>query len=241
MNENRKRRQVEEQKLWSIGQHNGLLTPLIDFTIYPYHALFFAFAEREIDETVEFRAVYAINQTIVKFINHEIIHDQGINIFNNALRNPPYDENFRHELLMIGAGMHTDFSTWVSTGSPPETAMQRLCEIKLGQLDQKTLKIYHPSSNENKRIHAQGGLHIYSNEDVSIETWVRRNYALIPLYRDAVILTKLLIPNHERCAILSGLNNMNINYLTIYPDMEGAARHCNLTLEMGHLSKIRGY
>jgi hypothetical protein len=39
--------EAEKLKLWSIGQHNGLRTPLIDWTTYPFTALFFAFAEQD--------------------------------------------------------------------------------------------------------------------------------------------------------------------------------------------------
>ena len=46
-------------RLWSLGQHHNLLTPLIDWTVYPYVALFFAFVETSSQETP--RAVYALS------------------------------------------------------------------------------------------------------------------------------------------------------------------------------------
>ncbi len=37
-----------------------------------------------------------------------------------------------------------------------------------------------------------------------------------------IVLTKVVIPNSERTAVLKCLNRININYLSLFPDFEGA-------------------
>lgn len=82
-----------------------------------------------------------------------------------------------------------------------------------------------PMSDENQRLVNQGGLFTRSPDDVDLTKWVQKNY---PGEIKGYNLMKILIPNKDRESCLKGLNRMNINHLTLFPDLYGATKFCNL-------------
>lgn len=62
------RRIKSDNEWWAIGQHNGLVTPLLDFTEAPFVALYFAFEEIDTDGS-EYRTVWALNHEVVGMVD----------------------------------------------------------------------------------------------------------------------------------------------------------------------------
>ncbi|MGZ8959283.1 MAG: FRG domain-containing protein [Methylosarcina sp.] len=86
-----------------------------------------------------------------------------------------------------------------------------------------------PLSDENHRLVSQGGLFTRTLADVPIEDWVEQNY---PADDSGLTLLKILVPNRDRDVCLRTLNRMNINPLSLFPDLSGASKYCNLFSEV---------
>lgn len=82
-----------------------------------------------------------------------------------------------------------------------------------------------PLSDENPRLINQGGLFTRSPDGQTIEEWFTKNF---PDEKRYMILVKILIPNRDRDTCLKDLNRMNINHLSLFPDLFGASQFCNI-------------
>lgn len=95
----------------------------------------------------------------------------------------------------------------------------------------ETITFIRPLTDENQRLISQNALFTRSLLDIDIEQWIRKHFhgekRMPKLY-------KLLLPSEERLTALRSLNRMNINFLSLFPDVEGASLHCNMTLEIDH-------
>lgn len=91
------------------------------------------------------------------------------------------------------------------------------------------IEFIRPLSDENQRLVNQGGLFSRGPTQKALEAWLKDTHS----ERDeGYILIKILIPNSEREVCLKALNRMNINHLTLFPDISGASRFCNLFSEV---------
>lgn len=82
-----------------------------------------------------------------------------------------------------------------------------------------------PLSDENSRLVSQRGLFTRNYTKQSIEGWVKENQESND---DSYTLMKFLVPNADRSKCLQLLNRMNINPLSLFPDLSGASQYCNL-------------
>lgn len=81
--------------------------------------------------------------------------------------------------------------------------------------------------DENARLLSQRGMFTRTHPEVDIESWVRNAF---PGEEETWVLIKIVLPNEDRVRAL----RMNINYLTLFPDLLGAALHTNLSAVIPH-------
>ena len=99
---------------------------------------------------------------------------------------------------------------WKSSGKPP------------------ILEKIRPLQDENDRLVSQSGLFTKSPLGITIDDWVNENHP----DKQAATLMKFIVPEKNRLECLRTLNKMNINHLTLFPDLYGSSGHCNKNLEI---------
>ncbi len=94
-----------------------------------------------------------------------------------------------------------------------------------------------PTTDSNYRLVNQAGLFLKMPQGRDLETIVRENFAEesreqaefdVPL----VVLEKIEIPDDGRIECLKFLNKMNINRMSMFPDLDGAAHYVNVLWEL---------
>ena len=65
----------DDLEMWALGQHHGLKTPLLDWTLSPYVALFFAFEHADDTANNPSRVIYALNKSKVEHRVQELLKE----------------------------------------------------------------------------------------------------------------------------------------------------------------------
>src|SRR5262245_30380766 len=85
-----------------------------------------------------------------------------------------------------------------------------------------------PQSDENARLINQCGLFTRLPDTSSARTLEDQIRACFPDDHDEVVLLRIPLKNCERIEILRDLNRMNIHRASLFPDLSGAGRYCNM-------------
>lgn len=107
---------------------------------------------------------------------------------------------------------------------PAVDRVRRVLE-ESGDVDIPVVEILLPLMDENARLVSQGGMFTKAPEGMTIEEWVTRSFP----DHESSVLVRIEIPDVLRETVLKSLNRMNINTLSLFPDLDGAARYVNMS------------
>ena len=91
------------------------------------------------------------------------------------------------------------------------------------------VQLVDPETQDNPRLTSQSGLLLKLSIARSLEEWVKEHFR----GDDRVALLKITIPNEDIEYCLRDLNRMNINHLSLPPDLTGAAAYANTLFRVG--------
>lgn len=212
---------MSEDDWWVLGRHNGLATPLLDFTFSPFVAVFFAFHEAV--PGAQFRSTWGLHLPTL----HKILHK------SESLRRRK--EDLEDQASQIWKQHHTedDKGNYVVTGQAKSRQDSLHDQIRSLPDLNDTVRIIIPQVTTSARPAAQKSILLKSSSE-PIELWWQRLYAYFVANspdEDMIPMVKLNIPNESRQSIMSGMALMNVTYATLFPDVHGAAMEANALAE----------
>lgn len=89
------------------------------------------------------------------------------------------------------------------------------------------VKLVTPLVEDNARLINQRGLFTWAPAGICVERWIRGNY---PQKEDGAAMLRIFVPRKYSRVALRTLNRMNVNHLSLFPDLSGASKYCNYNL-----------
>lgn len=111
---------------------------------------------------------------------------------------------------------------------PVPEVNERITREHIGGGRPPILEMVRPLQENNARLVSQNGLFTRAPIGVGIKQWIIEHFT----NSDDEVLLQLRIPDRDRGDCLRTLHKMNINHITLFPDLYGAAKHCTRALEI---------
>jgi hypothetical protein len=220
------------EHFWALGQHYGLKTPLLDWTMSPFVAAFFAFGkENTLDDVkwdeIEFEKIAEKNVEGIK----EWAGDNNNNKYKDRVVWGVKYKEMRKELLKKLCS-HAHIRERDAKDAKEREHYRR------GEID-PIFEHFDPMSSEHERLIDQRGLFTKTKDGKDIKEIVAENWE--DKYENPWLI-KILIPSTGgiREDFLRGLNVMNINNMTLFREVDGAADFCNIGLNFKGYSIFPG-
>ncbi len=207
----------KDNEIWSIGQHYGLATPLLDWTASIAVAQFFCFEKKNANPQ-EFRSIYFWN---AKYWQEVYFCSMGIEHQKEDEEAHLDGKGNRDKLIALGKDIEdrpweyfNDYGGEDSGGWLPET-------------DANIPRVFVPKYGDNGRMVNQRGVFSAWDSVHSMEYLAEKIYENDLWEKDEPYLLKVNIRNEHQREILNELYEYNVNYLNLYPDIEGACKYQN--------------
>jgi len=205
---------MSDYEIWALGQHHGLKTPFLDWSVSPAIALYFAF-EKNDGECGKSRSLFKLNAARVNEIYCEKIFDLISAITGGSSDSKIWPKYLKGKSII----------EWYEKSKKSSKDIDGRVIDMFTNMDKEYARCYSPKDLCTNRIIAQRGLFTYSLNSLCLEDILASKYEL-GLYEKYEISSSL------RIKILEFLDSININDLSLFPDIEGAAKYSNTKMQI---------